>query len=50
MVCQKGIKELQMLCGGFKVEEIIKLYFVVPCLLNKMGYNLIDLCSNLRPV
>jgi hypothetical protein len=30
IVCQKGINEFQMLCGGFKLVEIIKLCYVVP--------------------
>jgi hypothetical protein len=30
IVCQKGINEFQMLCGGFKAVEIIKLCYVVP--------------------
>jgi len=50
IVCQKGINEFQTLCIGFKVVEIIKLCYVVPCRLNKTGFNLIDLCSNLVPV
>jgi len=49
-VSQKGINEFPMLCVGFKVVEIIKLYYVVPYWLNTMGLNLIDLCSNLVPV
>jgi hypothetical protein len=28
--CQQGIDELQMLCIGFKVVEIIKLCYIVP--------------------
>jgi len=28
--CQKGINEFQMLCGGFKAVEIIKLCYIVP--------------------
>jgi hypothetical protein len=30
IVCQKGINEFQMLCGGFNPVEIIKLCYVVP--------------------
>jgi hypothetical protein len=30
IVCQKGINEFEMLSGGFKAVEIIKLYYVVP--------------------
>jgi len=50
IVWQKGINEFQMLCGGLKAVEIIKLCYVVPCWLNKMEFNLINLCSNLVPV
>jgi hypothetical protein len=50
IVCKKGINELQMLCGGFKPVAIITLCYVDPCRLNKMGFNLIDLCSNLVSV
>jgi hypothetical protein len=31
IVCQKGINEFQMLCGGLKAVEIIILGYVVPC-------------------
>jgi hypothetical protein len=31
IVWQKGINELQTLCGGFKAVEIINLCNVVPC-------------------
>jgi len=50
IVCQKRINEFQTLCGGFKVVKIIKLCYVVPWWLNKMGFKLINLCSNLVPV
>jgi hypothetical protein len=50
IACQKGIKEFQMLCVGFKVVEILELSDVVPSALNEMGFILIDLCSNLVPV
>jgi len=49
IVCQKGINELQTLYVGFKAVEIIKLYYMVPCRLNKMGFNFFDLCSDLEP-
>jgi len=50
IVCQKGIDEFQTLCVGFKVVEIINLFQNVPCWMNKMGFNLIELCSNLISV
>jgi hypothetical protein len=50
IVCQKGINEFQMLCGGFKVVEIIKLGYVVSSGLNKIRFNLVDLGVNLVPV
>jgi hypothetical protein len=31
IVCHKGINEFQMLCDGFKVVEIRKLCYMVPC-------------------
>jgi len=45
-----GINEFQTLCVRFNVVEIIKLRYGVPCWVNNMGFNLIDLCSNLVPV
>jgi hypothetical protein len=50
IVCQKGINEFEMLCSEFKLVELIKLCYVVTSGLNKMGFNLIDLCSNLVSV
>jgi hypothetical protein len=50
IVCQMGINEFQMLCGGFKVVEILRLCYVVLSCLNTMEFNLIDLCQNLVPV
>jgi len=50
IVCQKRNNEFQMLCVGFKVVKIIMLCFVDPWWLNRTGFNLIDLCSNLVPV
>jgi len=44
--CQKGINEFQKLYGGFKAVEIIKLRYVVPCSLNKIGFNLLNLFLN----
>jgi hypothetical protein len=45
--CEKGINEFQMLCIGFKAVEIITLCCVALCGLNKIGFNLIELCVNL---
>jgi len=45
--CQKGINEIQKLCGGFQAVVIIMICYVVPCWLNDLGFNLINLCSNL---
>ena len=50
IVCQKGINEFQMLSIRFKAVEKIKISYVVPCWLNKMGFDLVDWCSNLVPV
>jgi hypothetical protein len=30
IVCEKGISEFQMLCGGFKAVEIINLCNIAP--------------------
>ena len=49
-VCRNRISEFQTLCVGFKVVEIIKLCCIVPCWLNKMGFNFVDMCWNLVPV
>jgi hypothetical protein len=50
IVCHKGINEFQKLCGGFKAVEIIKLCYIVVNRLNKIGLNLLDLCSNMVSV
>jgi len=50
IVCHKRINEFPTLCSWFKAVEIIKLCYIVPCRLNKMGFNLIDFCANLVPV
>jgi len=47
IVCQKAINEFQMLWVGFKAVEIIQLCYGVPCWLNKMGFDLVNVCSNL---
>jgi len=50
IVCQKGINEFQILCVGFKAVEIRKLCYVVSCKSNKLGFNHINLYSNLELV
>jgi len=49
-IWQYGMNEFPTLCAGFIAVEIIKLCYMVPCGLKKMGCNILDLCSNLVPV
>jgi hypothetical protein len=50
IVCQDEINEFQTLCVGFKMMEIIKLSYMFPCGLSKMGFSFANLCSNMVPV
>jgi hypothetical protein len=50
IIGQKRMNEFQTLSSRFEAVEIILLCNVVSCQLNKMGFNPIDLCSNLVPV